>query len=1573
MRNFGLAKNKTARRSLAFFLSAVMALAVGIFVPKKTAMGGILDDPKLGPTNITTEFTSQKEAFDAGNNLNIELVSEGSVLLKNEGNILPIRTSAASPTKVSVFGKNSAAMALGGTGSSVGAGSATAKRSILFYDAMAQEHFDLNPRLMDFYNDNNQSWLGRQDPGMSTQNAISSGETRFSRYTADVKASYAPGTGYDKKAIMVITRIGGEGYDVPRTMMGGQGTEVEPENGTNRLGGTTDNTTPIYGAKEWNSHYLELDKHESDLLKEICSKISDVVIIFNTVQAFEASFLTDPTHEDYHPQIKGALWVGGLGSTGSVAVAKILSGEINPSGRLPDTWHSDFRKDPVMTNFGTPTGNQTNFIPNNGSKTGQYAVLSADGNSVSAGSTFVDYQEGVYQGYKYWETRGFTEGNSSWTAPSGYTFSRRTGTTYANWYDAHMSFPFGYGLSYTNFQWEFVENGSTTANNAVVASVDDDYELVYKVKVTNMGTEPGKDVVELYNSAPYYTGGIAKPHVKLAGFAKTGIIAPGASEIVEIRIRPRDMASYDWNDQNGNGFTGYELEAGNYNLYFSKSAHSWNDPAVLKRTVSVSVNTDVSAASPFDKAATEGKGKNGFAVTHDDKTGTKIENLFDDLSSKVNRADPTKGGRMTLMSRDDFAGTFPKAHPLIPTAAQIAADENWKDKLTNILINESAANLFLTGLPTTAAELNAWDEGKFNSVAKISETPVAWHKYAADEARPWYTTVMPTYAEKEAENPAILFKDLIGLDKTDAKWDAFMDQLTLAQLARVQADGGFRTANLDNLGVPTTLEFDGPMGMAPRIVGGPMNINNTEGTYNETGVNQGQIANYFPNAVIYCTAPVVAATWNYDLVRAYGAAVGEEGIWGNDNGYSYSGIYGPGNNIHRSPFSGRNFEYYSEDGYLAGAMTLAYCAGAAEKGVFAYMKHLLLNDQETNRGGILTFCDEQVLRENVAIAGEFAFKGEKMRDASGNIMKNTETGKIRYVKHTAALGIMAGFNNVGALPNNYNYAVWNDLFRNEFGFEGMVITDWTGTNFSTTNICPRMGVDKVLVGGSVGSVAIGGMGTSETDMANVTATQVTALRNASKNILYAVANSNGMVPKLKFTDFKTTMNANPSNANGWNMNGGNLSLAYGTVMLPNYTIGQPYKTTVNAAFTYKGAGNPLTIKYAVKEGSSLPAGLTLDEETGVISGTVNQRPPVGQTNFAFKIVATSPESIHTAEQLYRLPTPVVNPTTVNYLVSGATNLPYYDDSIRVVLSNGMNPVYFTTPATGNAALPAGLVMNNETGVITGTPVTAVANRAVTVYVWDKPSSVPEAERVLLLTLSYTVTINTGLAYNPTAEQRVLTGTLGEATNVTTACATGAATGGIITYTLTSGTMPEGLKFNSDGTITGIPTGTSHTVITVTASAPSRWSNSASFALIIKLPNNKWNTGAGAPAASLGFIEDLYLNLANGDIYEKMSDGWEMIGNMRGGDAVAPGILSGNAAPASSLGNNGDLYLNTVNGDVYQKAAGAWNVIANIKGATGDTGPTGPAGPKGCGSSSASIIALFSLLAGVFVVAIKKKF
>lgn len=502
-------------RRLVKWIAAVciVALIVAIAAPI------VGDLSSLFAISLDSETPQGIEARENGEAVAEAISDEGIVLLKNEGSTLPIADG-----KLNVFSVAADNIRYGGGGS----GGADQSRSATLYEGLTVAGIEYNSELYDLYG----TVGGRQKEGRSTGliQTISSmldgsaeDEPDVSYLTDDVLAQ---AKAYSQNALIVLASDSVEASDAEPGQLG-------------------------------------LAGNKRALVEKVAANFDNVIIVINAGNAMELGFL------DEYPSIKAALWIGTPGPKGCVSLGKILAGEVNPSGRLVDTYAYDVSSNPASENFG-----------NYG-----YTNISM---------AYLDYEEGIYVGYRFYET--YYDGNEAA-------------------YQAAVQFPFGYGLSYTDFEWEIVDR-----------AFDGSSSITIGVEVTNTGNAAGKDVVQLYFSAPYTPGGIEKSVIELGGYAKTKLLQPGESEIVKIELPVRDMSSYDMS----RGV--YVLEAGEYTIHISRNVHD------AAEQIKYSFDDEI-------------------VYDTDEATGTAIQNLFDYADSGL-----------TYLSRSDWSGTWPAA-PEAKTAA----------------------------------------------------------------------------------------------------------------------------------------------------------------------------------------------------------------------------------------------------------------------------------------------------------------------------------------------------------------------------------------------------------------------------------------------------------------------------------------------------------------------------------------------------------------------------------------------------------------------------------------------------------------------------------------------------------------------------------------------------------------------------------------------------------------------------------------------------------------------------------------------------------------------------------------
>ncbi len=1229
------------------------------------------EDGAVMPKNYyNSEYETYEELIAHGDLIEQQAYAEGIVMLKNENNALPIPEGA----NISVFSKNSNYYQL--------------------REYLGKAGYNVNPTLANFYAKSELSGSGRGEaPGNGNTSAgYNTGETPVSMYR-DVEINSFKD--YNDAAVVIIHRQSGEGNDAPRTMMW-DGEQYKVWN---------DNSTQLVpGARAEDDHYLQLDQNETDMLALAAEHFEKVVVILFTPSSFETGFLDDPGHYAYQENIKAALYIGYPYNQVSKTniLGDLMQGEINPSGRLVDTWARDFKLDPTWNNFGNYLMEGNLSVKGNKYTNMSNTIISSKG---SYFDNYVTYNEGIYTGYRYWETRGYTEGNVPYSsagkgkADPFFSYDKdgdneihgTTTTEWDNWYQAHVVYPFGYGLSYTTFTQEII---SSTPTN--LGSITPDTEISIQVKVTNTGSVAGKEVVQIYFTSPYTAGGIEKAHVLLGAFDKTDILEPGTSQTLTLKFKARDMASYDYSDANNNSFKGYELEAGNYIVRLMKNAHEEYESITLKVDETHKIATD-----PI--------------------TGYKVENRFDEVSDYI-----TGDLNQKYLSRNDWEGTWP------------------------------VFNYRLTASQDVINGVNQWKDS-----SKMDPD--------LDKSHPLYTTVMPTTGAKNG----ILLSALNGLSYDDPLWDTYLDQLTVAQLTELATKGHYYGGiNAPELGIKKMGNYD--------TRGGLYNRDDSSTTTSRIG-----------------DIIIVAQTFNEELCYEFGKQVGEEALWAKSNTSGINGAgawYAPSVNIHRSQFLGRNQQYYGEDALIAGKLAAQIVIGAQEKGFPTYVKHFAVNNQETNRIGLSTWLNEQALREVYLRAFEIT------------------------VKEGKTLGIMSALNRIGTEWAGGSYDLLTEILRNEWGFEGSVVTDSFISKFSNADQMIRAG----------GNLALG---TPSLAYNLNTPTTVNVLRDVAHGLLYLMAHSNAV-------------NAYPQG------NHKPVDTFTGEI-LQTAIVGISYNASIaNATISdilFPGVDDS-SIIYSVTEGHSLPDGLTLSSD-GAITGI----PEKEINNFRISIDASYAGYKKTA--VFTLSVVGGNGAIVYQANSAIGTLPINHlatisvDGAKVFNPNAEDgdPVpQITYSLKSGSVLPDGLQLTSD-GKITGTPVKECTDYSFTVLA--NADGYRSVEFTFTLSVHHPMTFegNTlpagkiGVSYTEKLNEAVAEGS--------------------VTYELAPGsTLPLGLTLTSGGFVTGKPTETvTNFTFTVIASAPFSDPVTAEYTISIGI---NYNDLTLAPA-QMGVEYMAYVNTAQG--------------------------------------------------------------------------------------------------------------
>ena len=626
--------------------------------------------------------------------------------------------------------------------------------------------------------------------------------------------------------------------------------------------------------------YLELSQEEKDLIDLADSSFDKVVVLVNTAHAIALGYLED--------KVDAVVWMGLPGDYGMDTVGEIIAGKVNPSGKLVDTYAYSSKSAPSAWNFGVNTEIKD--------WTRQKSVV---------------YQEGIYVGYRYYETRYADCVTGSGNASSSVGSIDGAEWNYAN----EVQYPFGYGLSYTTFETTLNQNYGFADNT-----------FTFTGTVKNTGSIDGMETVEIYLQKPYTDydkeNRIEKSAVELVGYTKVSVPA-GGTEDFTVTVPLELLKTYDTYKAGT-----YILEDGDYWFAVGNGSHEALNNILAAQGYTEANGMDAAGNSAnavkYEQASFDGT---TYAVSL--ATGAAIENQLD-------IADLTKyDSGFSYVTRNDWAGSF----------------------------------------PTKLYVITATDAMKADAEYKHSDDPDA---------------VMPTQETVTAKHELSMI-EMRGKDFDDPLWDDLINQMAPKEMFGLVSKAGFQTNAVASISKPQTREQDGPYGLSGALIGADI------------------------VSTMYPSGDVRAATYNDELIERMGQLVGEDALIAKITGW-----YAPACNIHRSPYGGRTAEYYSEDGLLSGKMAAATVRGAQSKGLITFVKHFALNEQETNRSGVMTFSGEQAIRELYLKPFEIAVR-------EGNTH-----------------AIMSSYNSIGLKWSSGIYGLVTTILRGEWGFDGFVFTDLGG-------------------------------------------------------------------------------------------------------------------------------------------------------------------------------------------------------------------------------------------------------------------------------------------------------------------------------------------------------------------------------------------------------------------------------------------------------------------------------------------------------------------------------------------------
>ena len=987
---------------MAFFLifALVLSLVTNYFTPSLNAFlgkGARKATTPSGTSGWDTDYyditsANSEEALQNSLKTSENIADEGIVLLKNNG-LLPLTADTA----VTPFGYDYLNPMMSGSGS--GSADTTADYVYTAEKGINEAFSNVNSASVDaMKNGTVHETTPAAASGEGGATAFLGSSTILNEYPAETYNGIedsCKGT----VGIVFLGRAGGEGGDLYTQAY--------------------DDGTP---------HQLALTDTERGVLDFAKKNCDGVVVVLNSCNTMQVGELEDD------PNIDAVITMCTPGAVGFKSLGKILNGTVNPSGKTVDTFAADCTLTPTYVNFNKGDG-ETSYT--NTSYTRDIWLSKFKGGPEFE-ARFREYEEGVYMGYRWYETAADMDYFTSDNLPDGVTdpyYNRDNGVVY----------PFGYGLSYTTFTQKI--SAFTESGNSVTVSVD----------VTNTGKVAGKDVVQLYYSAPYTDfdaeNMIEKSTVNLLDYGKTKLLESGESDTVTITFNKEDMASYCFTHDNGNGTTGcYVLEGGDYVISARSDSHNVLDEKTL--TVADTFwydGSDENHIRESDKNAQSARNDDGTPTGEPENTelgNFAVTNEFENANTYM--TDPTVGNDVTILSRNDWANTQPTA-PTDKTRTASDTVIGWLDY-----------NFTTTDLGNG----KTWDS---------VNDPVL----GSNENSKVYAAEMPASNQKNG----LTLSDMRGLSYYDAKWDTLLDQIDYSSGEMTQAlfANAFASGELTSVGKPSTLDHDGPQGLA---------LNDNDG-------------NSWINCCSFPAATTLAQTWNKELAYEMGNAVGEENYW-----LGGSAWYAPAINLHWSPFSGRNYEYYSEDPIISGKTAAAVISGAGDKGTYCTLKHFAMVDQEADRWWIpAVWATEQTIREIYLKPFEIAVK-EAMKTIKYTVDEN---GTVATKTMRACDAMMtSGWSGIAGLYTAYDYNLLTNVLRNEWGFQGYVVTDYDQGNCANDDVAVnrmvRAGNDQHMLDMTLSPGAYTSLDT---------ATGVAALRKAVKNTLFVIANSaqmNGAAP-----------------------------------------------------------------------------------------------------------------------------------------------------------------------------------------------------------------------------------------------------------------------------------------------------------------------------------------------------------------------------------------------------------------------------------------------------------------------------
>ena len=903
-------------------------------------------------TQFQPDYADTNALVQAHIELGAQVGAEGSVLLKNNGALPLAKDSGVTLLGVAAdvkpyYGARVGVVVL--SGQNVSLTEALKENGIRVNEEVNQAYGDLvkSKAFKKAFSNANKleaSFVGVQ-PGGESQYVIL--EPTVQDLQAQAPAFSDSISGYQDAAIVVIGRSGTEGGDY---FAGAAGVD------------------PASGAR----NPLALTDSERSLLSYAKAHFENVIVLINAANPLELGEL------EQDEGIGAILWIGFPGNYGMLGVAKLLCGEVSPSGALPDIYAANVASSPAAQNVGLYAF----------SNAAQYLDT-----AVHRGDYYLIEAEGIYTGYRYYETRyaDVVMGRGNADSQVG-TFDSQGGWSYGS----EVVYPFGYGLSYTTFQ-------------QVLDSVEVDMEnrtIRAQATVTNTGMAAGKTSVQLYGQAPYIAGGVEKSAIQLLGFEKTGDLQPGESVTLTMETELEYLSSYD-------NALGHEiLDGGDYYFALGNGSHE-----ALNRILA---DQGYTRDNGMDAAVEKGQSvKWSYAPEGGRDTGTfERSKSGGTVEARLTEADFNTWApdTVTYLSRSDWAATWPKSY----------AGLSIPEEMVPLLKND-------TYTIRTGDDTSAFQFGQSNGLT---------------------------------------FGDMNGVPFDDPLWTSLLEQMTVQDMVTLVSTGNMVYQEVPSIGfLGGTLSQDAPNGFKEKV--SAYSDANAPWYVSEEDLN----ASY--NLETFGCTPLIGASFNKALVHDIGVLFGNDAL--------FVGLcvnWGPGANLHRTPFNGRNCEYYSEDPVLTGLLASQEAAGAASKGLLTAVKHFAFNDQETNRNGVAPFMTEQKARE-------------------------LELRGFQIIFESGCAGTMTAFNRIGPVYVGACEGLINGILKEEWGFHGYIITDMVNpASYMTWKESIMAGTtcfDTVSIHPEWSSYI-----TETTNALEGDAAMLAALRDACHNMLYGLAQTNLM-------------------------------------------------------------------------------------------------------------------------------------------------------------------------------------------------------------------------------------------------------------------------------------------------------------------------------------------------------------------------------------------------------------------------------------------------------------------------------